>query len=382
VQVIADRLPTAKTTSTREVTILHISDLHFDDPAGRGKEEKDNVHRYKQGPTSATSTLEADLVEDLAQRLKVIPDFIAASGDITYQSQRGGHSEAEKFFLRLRALLARKFAQEAPAYFKSLSRHEKERWQHHNLGKMPARLYDVARLLVVPGNHDIGWKPTSATTEEDSYRDFYFKIYGSNAHELLMHLCYDPDLDVALVGFNSAQLEPKHNGLGYVDPRQIREGRELVQARREQAGRPRYPNNTLRIAVIHHHLVQVNPIQYEEFKAGHFGVMINAEDFMRNLIRERFSLLLHGHQHQPFAALERRFFPGQGDQEISARTLAIIGAGSVGIAHKEVATGYGRNHYNLIVIHEAIAKIKWQCGRTALGGFDTESVFEVPITRP
>jgi len=384
VQVVADRLPTEEAAGPREILLLHISDLHFDDPIGRGKDAKDNVHRYRQGPVGATPTLEQDLVEDLAERLKVLPDFVVVSGDLTCQSVSGGFTEAEKCLLRLRAMLAEKFAAERFSSFARPSKHEQNRWGFHKLGATPSRLYDVERLLVVPGNHDIGWKPTVVTMEEDHYRSFYLNVYGKNANASLMHVCYDSELDVALVGFNSARLEPTHHGLGYVDLPQVQQARQMVRQRRQKAARPEHEDSTLRIAVVHHHLVQVIPTQYEEFKDGHFGVMMNAEEVIRQLMRERFSLVLHGHQHMPFVALERRFFPGQGKDAVasSSRTLGIIGAGSVGIIHQELTKGYGRNHYNLIAIRDTTARVEWQCASSPTGDFKTEDTFVVPITRP
>ncbi len=263
IQSLTDDEPASTPEEERRITILHLSDLHFDDPSGRGKSESDNVHRYKYNPIPRA--LEMDLAEDLKNELRILPDFIVISGDITYQSEKGGYIEAEKFLLQLRAELAKAFAEEHPAYFASLSDHEKNRWDPQRLGSPPPSLYACSRIIMVPGNHDIARKGTEAVIEEHYYRAFYSDIYGRPPHNSLMHWHYDEELDTAIVGFNSARLEPKHQ-LGFVDSQQFSTARDEINKLRRAADRSTDDDRTLRIAVVHHHLVRLSKPNMKNLK--------------------------------------------------------------------------------------------------------------------
>ena len=373
--------PSGAPEEERRITILHLSDLHFDDPVGRGKSAADNVHRYKLN--AIPRALETDLAEDLKNQLEILPDFIVISGDITYQSQQAGYIESEKFLLKLRAELAKAFASAHPTYFTAPSDHEKNRWGLRQLGSPPPLLYSCTRIVMVPGNHDIARQGTEVVIEESHYRDFYFNIYGRPPHNSLMHWHYDEACDTAIVGFNSARLEPKHQ-LGFVDIQQFSLARDEIKRLRQAAGRPDDDDRTLRIAVVHHHLVQVIQTQYEEFKENYFGVMMNAEEIIRQLIQQRFSIVLHGHQHMPFTARAQRFFRGRDERTKadSSWQLAICAAGSAGIIHSMVAKEYGANHYNLITIQGGMATITWRRGIQETHGFQSDEEFEVPLHRP
>jgi hypothetical protein len=119
VQAVAHLLPDAA-GRRRQAVILHISDLHFDDPIGRNKQKEENVHRYMHLPREVKSKLEDDLVRDLLYRLGgTLPDLVIASGNFTYWCQQGGFWEAEKCLLRLGALLAERYVGDRPPHLRS-----------------------------------------------------------------------------------------------------------------------------------------------------------------------------------------------------------------------------------------------------------------------
>lgn len=380
IQSLTENESVSMTETEPRITILHISDLHFDNPIGRNQSEGDNVHRYKHNPN--LKTLETDLADDLKNELNILPDFIIISGDITYQSQQGGYFEAEKCLLRLRAELASRFADEYPTHFESLTVHEQHQWEINELGTSPSTLYACSRIIIIPGNHDIARQGTEAVSVEEHYKRFYLNIYGRTPHSSLMHWHYDEKLDVAIVGFNSARLEPQHR-LGFVDSQQFSIAHNEINRLRREAGRSG-DDRTLRIAVVHHHLVQVIQTQHEEFTEGYFGVMMNAEQVIRELIRQRFSIVLHGHQHMPFTARAQRFFRGR-DAKAKASSswqLAICAAGSAGVIHEMIAKEYGANHYNLITVQGGTAMVKWRRGSHGTNGFLSDEDFELPLHRP
>ncbi len=109
--------------------------------------------------------------------------------------------------------------------------------------------------------------------------------------------------------------------------------------------------------------------------------MMNAEEVIQQLIQQRFSIVLHGHQHMPFTAREQRFFRGRNEKAKadSSWMLAIRGAGSAGIIHKMIAKEYGANHYNLITLQGGTATVKWRRGIHETHGFQADEDFEFPL---
>jgi len=98
-----------------------------------------------------------------------------------------------------------------------------------------------------------------------------------------------------------------------------------------------------RIAVIHHHLL---PIPYSDIREGltsyePFLVLRDAGTVIRELARNDFDLVLHGHKH--FSSFSRLGYSADTTDE---GELAVLGAGSAGLTHGEP----GRNSLNLIDI--------------------------------
>ena len=70
---------------------------------------------------------------------------------------------------------------------------------------------------------------------------------------------------------------------------------------------------------------------------------MDAQSVLRRLYQENFSLVLHGHQHQPYCASIRL------EGLDRSTSMAIIGAGSVGAERSELGV-IARNHYGVVQI--------------------------------
>jgi 3',5'-cyclic AMP phosphodiesterase CpdA len=96
-----------------------------------------------------------------------------------------------------------------------------------------------------------------------------------------------------------------------------------------------------RIALMHHHAL---PIPYSDVKEGltsfePFLVLRNAGTVLKELTRNDFDIVLHGHKH--YSSFMRLGYTNQLDVE---GELAVIAAGSAGVTHSEA----GRNSINVV----------------------------------
>ncbi len=99
-----------------------------------------------------------------------------------------------------------------------------------------------------------------------------------------------------------------------------------------------------RIALMHHHAL---PIPYSDVREGltsfePFLVLRNAGTLLKELTRNDFDIVLHGHKH--YSSFMRLGYTNQQDVE---GELAVIAAGSTGVTHAEA----GRNSINIIETH-------------------------------
>ncbi len=76
-----------------------------------------------------------------------------------------------------------------------------------------------------------------------------------------------------------------------------------------------------------------------------FSLLMDASSLLQELYRENFSLILHGHQHQPLCADISLYGI---DTDRNSR-MAVIGAGSASAKREELGN-ISRNHYNIIEI--------------------------------
>lgn len=305
-------------------TILHLTDLHL------GSENPDaEVDDYTKSdivpPSDRTNrrSLVADTLTAVAARLQADDEALAAvvvSGDVTYAGDRGGFEE----LVPLLAMLG---------------------------DSLPA----PERIVVVPGNHDVRWRTPADSDERyaefrrcvDQHGYVTPALASSDAIDPATSFLVDREAGFVVVPFNSASLcgvlapldlapADLDNGFrksaagsrvrGELEAlrcfdaariplehlRGVRTGLEQVDAGRA----------LLRVAVLHHHLLPVDPA--EEDKP--FDALINLQAFREFLRANGFSLVLHGHKHAAGTYYDHLASPDQPTSADAVVTLVLSGS--------------------------------------------------------
>ena len=274
-----------------EAELLNFSDVHF----GAN-------HFFSGLPIAADSVPTADkpsfekYVSSAIENEDIRPDALLLSGDIT---QLGKTSE---FALGISA-------------FKAISRKIQE---IH--GRAPT-------IVTCPGNHDVNWEiikgdPEAKYLAFQPYANFRNALtsnphYGANLpperiYEVV-EISTQPRL--LILSFNSAALESPSDHRGYIGEDQLENGLK------EAARHPKW-NQSVRIAMFHHHLVPVSTL---EAKVGPESLLSDAAHVKRALLNNQFSLVVHGHRHHGHAE-------SVGD---GTHSMVVVGCGSSGVAQNE-----------------------------------------------
>lgn len=292
--------------------ILHLSDLHF----GSNQNKRPKLLNSK------------DILTDLEKINKKNIDAIIISGDITsnikdkkYKTRHEIEFENALFFIK------------------------------NLIKELEVPLENV---IIVPGNHDIDWEEApfcigKVHKSDVNYRNFYTKLFLNEPNEYLSRTFFDKNSNIGIMGLNSCLLcrEKGKAWMGYVGDTQI--NFSLNELTKKKCSL-----DSFRIAVLHHHLVPVTYV--EEIPVGnkHLSLTLDAEGILKKLLRNRFNFVLHGHQHQPFCAIESRIYRGdklllKKDKLTGNESIAIIGAGSIGAPLKELGI-IRKNLYNVIEV--------------------------------
>ena len=297
---------------------IHVSDLHYGDE-----------HAFRNQLTTETGALvgKQRLVDAILSDLENVNDgirmedvsLLLVTGDLTWRADPHEFANASSALRELS---------------RALSLH-------------------LSQIVVVPGNHDIEWrsgkdKKTIDKNAELNFTNFSRDLYNAPPDSLLarVHRLRIANRLVTIIGLNSCRIESEENaGLGFVGTKEFAKvGQFLKSVDRE--------DNELRIALIHHHLIPVNYIEEIDWELRRVSILLDAESAIRNLMDFGVRLVLHGHQHQPFVAEERRIIPGfvghlQRKNSLLDKVIAIVGGGSLGAGRKHLNL-VGRNTYNLI----------------------------------
>jgi len=101
----------------------------------------------------------------------------------------------------------------------------------------------------------------------------------------------------------------------------------------------------------------------------HVSITLDSEAIINELIGKEFVVVLHGHQHKPFFANEKRFNNKLNKvSRVNLNSLYIIGAGSVSVKSKHLGT-FGRNHYNIVKITDNCIEVNSREARGSDNGF-------------
>ncbi len=313
-----------------DIIIIHLSDLHFGTKPGGGTEVP--MHRFRHQHAYSVTLLEhiTNVYRQWQNKFPEADFVIVISGDIAYQATRSEYEEAQKFVLGLLATTG----------------------------------VPKSRLIIVPGNHDINWRLSGHDRRQrfNEYLRFIRIVYGKEdfskryPHVMWGEFGDDPphpsqifsvhdlqEMQLIITGFNSCILEDDTRHFGLVGKTQLEYAQQAVR----QSG-----PDTIRIAVMHHHVL---PIE-RRFSEGEEGAWLDqtiVRDF--GLVEHKFhelayDMVLHGHKHEPAVRDSTLVSAYQDGQE--RKSLVIIGAGSAAVDESELPQSRG-NHIGVYRIHRA-----------------------------
>ena len=199
-------------------------------------------------------------------------------------------------------------------------------------------------ILIVPGNHDVDWRildiaenQTGRSLEYRKKHRYDSLIDGFNNEFVKTELINEPYYyiwdfaDLLVVGFNSAWNDEKnvkvHNG-------------EILNATIEDIEtdllRKNINKEKIKLFITHHHLFQFSdPISQDP----DYSIMINAENILQMLSRNRFDMIIHGHKHIPrIKTLEMD----------SLHPLSLLCAGSFSVILDQRLSGCVLNSFHLV----------------------------------
>jgi len=280
--------------------LLHISDLHFG---------------ADYGFPSETQPAETTLLDVIARDFRdEKPGLVVLSGDITTRAD------------------ANVLQDDALCFLTDL-----------------ADTLDIPRecFIIVPGNHDIAlksFKPQNYS-HEASFHLFRKEFHQrESVYPELRSFVLPNGRKIEILAINSVRLRRiSEKNFGYV---QWPLYEDLLRTL------PHDPD-TLRIAVLHHHLV---PALREEginsdYPEASVSVTLDAGAVIEGLQRHGFELVLHGHQHVPAAARIARGSSINGEMNLAdLHGIVVLAAGSAGASR--LSDEMRDNSYNVIKLGE------------------------------
>jgi predicted MPP superfamily phosphohydrolase len=205
------------------------------------------------------------------------------------------------------------------------------------------------QVVIVPGNHDISFKEFSPTYDhERAYNTFLQSFYGAatQQHRLLRYeLPNGRSLEVLTI--SSVKLRHKAtSNYGWVDW-------QACESLLKTASVP--PPNTLRLAVLHHHLMSAlrdDRLPDPQYPDGSVSVTLNSGAVIEGLQRYGFGLVLHGHQHTPGLYRVARGQLGHGSLSMGHfdEPLYALAGGSAGARADRIDGDVRDNSYALVQI--------------------------------
>jgi 3',5'-cyclic AMP phosphodiesterase CpdA len=275
------------------LVLLHLSDLHFTGPDQKGHYWNSAESTESDLPEHDRKGLLGRLMEDpLLARIK--PSLVVVSGDLLDKAHPSGTPLALAFLNGLAERLSLK----------------------------------PDRFALVPGNHDASREPSVKYQQFDEiYRTFYgterSAFAGKAGHERADLFDY-PDFGILIAGFNSSEnLDADHPQGSVGEFQRDAMTKKLADIR----------DRRLRIAVMHHHLEQPRGQARPDL-----SVMNDPGSVREWLLKNEFSLVLHGHQHVDWQTTiyERGW------------RLTVAAAGSLGVGN------YGRERWRLPLSYQLV----------------------------
>lgn len=295
--------------------VVQVSDPHFGERHAFAR-TSDEVHR----------NLALQITDDLEALYPGIPPAaVILSGDFTWQGKPDEFDWAREFVSDLRSVLG----------------------------------LEPFQFLPCPGNHDIQWAaetigydPSAMVTAAPQSAQANYLQFAKQAVGLELapgklaigrHLLLSNGVALDILALNSSQLEQKDfAGYGFISSTQLKEAVAAMNWKPDNKG-ARY-----RVIVLHHHVVPVVSVETISRIDARYSLTLDAGELLYRALELNVDLVVHGHMHQPFAAIYGRVGAGQLP---SSRRVAIQAAGSAGVEAKHMPSGVGRNSYLIYELH-------------------------------
>jgi len=279
--------------------ILHISDVHFGEFA----------YPSKSGP--GEYPLDDILVSDL-EKLRIKVGLLIVSGDVTTRA------DANRLFNEVLPFL-------------------------HGLA---SRLkLSPEQVIIVPGNHDIPLRDLNPHNylHENTYTTFLSQFYGKPTETMKLWQFNLGKQRFEILTMNSVRLRSKsQKEYGYLEW-------PLYESLLKTVPRP--DSDTIRLAVLHHHLVPAvrEEIPDPAYPEAAISMTLDSGAVIEGLQEYGFKLALHGHQHVPRITRIGRGRRKDGSFGLDglSKPLYIVGAGSVGTSR--LFAEMRDNTYNVLV---------------------------------
>jgi len=322
-----DREPHGDAKAARQLTILHLSDLHF------GKNHRFQIQRAPSGGTPKSAgipTMAEKLTEDLAEGLPPAPVIVCVTGDLATQATHKEFDEAERF---LRTLAET---------------------------SINGRKLTMDSIFIVPGNHDVLY--TKPTIEEriQEWIAFYNRLYeptkaivahDDHHYDLVMLHDRTKTAGAYILTINSVLWVRKNSpeqDRGNIDDKQLKRIETLLK----RVPRPKL-NGSIRIALLHHHPILIPALAEAD---RNYDAVVNSGALLELLRRYGFHVILHGHKHNPHTFTDDTR-PAFGDT--TTMPLYIAAGGSLGSTELPDGPKSG-NTYNRISIKVHSAAAQWR----------------------
>lgn len=202
---------------------------------------------------------------------------------------------------------------------------------------------ETNKVLVIPGNHDIDWKPGEFAKKtgdahgvsREGYESF-LELIGITHKDCFTSLNIRNragNRQLSLVGLDSNFVEgPDAQGTGFVSREHLAALKSFFDV----------AISDYRWIAVHHHVYPVNSEFLDDARRRKVSVMANAPEIISKALDENVEVILHGHQHQPIVHRSQRWL-GESDYA-TLQPVVILGAGSVG-AKREALGPVSRNQY-------------------------------------
>jgi calcineurin-like phosphoesterase family protein len=211
---------------------------------------------------------------------------------------------------------------------------------------------DLARVILIPGNHDMEWNPGNFSSpsygkpvSRESYDDF-IKLLGKASHgelEVLHIESRSANVKLQILGLDSNRVEgPEAAGIGFVSRDALMSAKNAIS---KFNARPTRDGRFLTWIVVHHHIFPATSTSLANAQGRIVSTMANAAEVLDFANQWKVEVILHGHEHQPSVTVARRW---PIDVGYVFAPIASIGAGSFGVK-REYLGPFSRNHYYVIV---------------------------------